>query len=490
MFLFFLFQFPFILKFKEIKQIKRRMVKLIFNPKTNGTQKTPSSLISKKIEKNLNPLKDINEFVNDLDLDLGLGLDVGLDQISLKEFNLIPKTIKDIIGLENCAYVLKEWYYKNKKPFLIIGPIGCGKTTLIELFCKEENIQLYTIKSFDKTKKELLKDISLFYEFSFFKKNENKLIFIDEYQNGQSDLLNLIDIATLYEKKYKILIISSDAKGSKLSELKKTSEVYYINEINLNIIKNWVKTFNLNLNENELNLIIQNCKSDKRLLLNNLSFYKNNKTKNTNKNNVITFYKDSDVNLFEILFQNKEFNLNDMYKIYKTDGFMLSNLVQENYLDYNNDIDKIANMAESISYGEILFSDTYESNKTFLPDAHFINSICIPSYYAKSDKSNKNVRSSCINNRYNIYLNNKKIISKINEDILFILFIKKFLNYNLIKTKVLTLSQEGYLKNIKAKLNLEKMELIYKHFSDFNDLPQNKTKNFTLKFKDKINKLN
>ena len=121
-------------------------------------------------------------------------------------------------------------------------------------------------------------------------------------------------------------------------------------------------------------------------------------------------------------------------------------------------------------------------------DAHFINSICIPSYYAKTDKSNKNVRSSCINNRYNIYLNNKKIINKINEDIIFILFIKKFLNYNLIKTKVLTPSQEDYLKNIKNTFDLEKMELIYKHFSDFNE--NNKTKNFTLKFKEKLNKLN
>ena len=191
------------------------MVKLIFNPKTNEKSSNDSyafSLVSKKVEKNLNPLKDICEFHLNDNLN---PLNVNLNH--LNEFNLNPLCLKDIIGLENCAYVLKEWYYKNKKPLLIIGPIGCGKTTLVELFCKEENIQLYTIKSFDKTKKELLKDISLFYEFSFFKKNENKLIFIDEYQNGQSDLLNLIDIAILSEKKYKILIISSDAKGSKLS---------------------------------------------------------------------------------------------------------------------------------------------------------------------------------------------------------------------------------------------------------------------------------
>ena len=456
------------------------MVKLIFNP-SKETNNTIVSLVSKKIEKiekNLNPFTFTN-----------------LDEFS-KPDNipfidpLIPKTIKDIIGLENCAYILKEWYYKNKKSLLIVGPVGCGKTTLIELFCKEENIQLYTIKSTDtiKTKKEILKDISLFYEFSFFKKKENKLIFIDEYQNGQSDLLNLTDITNLLEnnKTFKILIISSDAKGSKLSELKKTSEVYYINEINLYYIHEWIKKLNFNFSNNELLEIIKNCKSDKRLLLNTLKYCNNCKK--------CISYKDTDVNLFETLENSFHFlNVNELYKIYETDGFILSNLIHENYIDYNTDIHAIANSAEAISYGEIIFSDTYESNRTFLPDVHFINSICLPSFYSRTDKTNKNIRTSCINNRFNIYLNNKKIISKINEDVLFIFFIKKFLNYNLIKTKVLTSSQESFLKNIKIKLGLENMELIYKHFSEFKDstkdIKETKTKNFTLKFKEKISQL-
>jgi DNA polymerase III delta prime subunit len=456
------------------------MVKLIFNPKKNENENGVVSLVSKKaektekVEKDLNPFKstNLNEFVNE----------------NVKEFvnvNLIPQTTKDIIGLENCAYVLKEWYYKSKKPLLIIGPVGCGKTTLVELFCKEENIKVYTIKSSDtiKTKKELLKDISLFLEYNltFFKKKENKLIFIDEYQNGQSDLLNLTDIANLtINNSTKLLIISSDAKGSKLSELKKTSEVYYINEINLYYITEWVKKLNIGTCD-KTEIIIKNCKSDKRLLLNTLAFF--------NKTNEV-FYKDSDVNLFEILFK-IENNINELYKIYKTDGFILSNLIQENYLDYINDIHSIANAADAISYGEILFSDTYESSKSFLPDAHFINAICIPSYYAESDKSNKNIRTSCINNRYNIFLNNAKIIKTIDKDILEILFIKKFLNYNLIKTKILTISQEDFLKNLKFTFGMEKLELIYKHFSEFKEtiVKETKTKNFTLKFKEKLNKL-
>ena len=38
---------------------------------------------------------------------------------------------------------------------------------------------------------------------------------------------------------------------------------------------------------------------------------------------------------------------------------------------------------------------------------------------------------------------------------------------------------------------LEKLELIYKHFSDFKEqiIKEVKTKNFTIKFKEKLNKL-
>ena len=180
--------------------------------------------------------------------------------------------------------------------------------------------------------------------------------------------------------------------------------------------------------------------------------------------------------------------------MYDTDGYMLSNLVHENYLEYNDDIDAIAKSADAISFGETLFSDTYESMRTFVPDLHCLHSVVIPSYYSRSDRVNRNTRTSCINNRYNIYLNNVKIFNKINDkfynkiSIIDILTLKKFLNHGLIKTKVLSEHQLSFIKNILGSLggSVEKMELIYKHFSEFNDR-ESKQKVFTLKFKEKIN---
>ena len=496
------------------------MVKLVFNPSDKNTNFVESKS-SKKREVNLNPFS--SNFENEL--------------LPLKNDNICQElNLKDIVGLENCSYVLNEWYTKEKsKMLLIIGPVGCGKTSLVEIYCKENSIQLYNVRQSEtiKTKKELLRDLICFIQYSstsFFIKNSSttkKLILIDEYQNGQLDLLSISDINNLFlfkndklkeENKKElstffndinldfilppILIISADSKGSKLSELKKIHTVFYINEIPDNLMRT-LNTFDIP--ENILTEIIRKCKSDKRLFLNTLNFLK------LNKNNDFTefidsFYKDIDVNIFEfihLLFDNLEpINLDDIFKTYDTDGFLLSNLVFENYLDYNQDINSVANSAEAISIGETIFSDTFESSKSFIPDAHCINSLCIPSYYSRTDKPNKNIRSCCINNRYNIYLNNKKIISKINNgnvnyfDITDIYFIKKFLNQDLIKNKIHNFHQENYiknilgsLKNIKEDKSLEKLELIYKHFSEFNEKDL-KTKNFTLKFKEKLKKLN
>jgi len=496
------------------------MVKLVFNP-SDKNETIVESKTSKKREVNLNPFKNSES----------------IDSETVKEKSEYePCSVKDLVGLESCAYILNNWYLaslKNemKKLLLIIGPVGCGKSSLIELYCKENSIQLYTVKTTDtiKTKKDLLKDIISFTQYTnFFVKNKgNKLILIDEYQNGQSDLLTITDIINLNnlrsnetkeENKKElvsflngvcdynvsitmppILIISADSKGSKLSDIKKTNEVFYINEIPFSTIKAWIKPlFIKSFTEQILTETIKKCKSDKRLILYTLQFLKNGKNENITSF-IDSFYKDIDVNIFDftaLLFDNIEpIELSEIFKIYDTDGFLLSNLVFENYLDYNQDIHAVAKSAEAISLGETIFSDTYESTKAFIPDAHCINALCIPSYHSRDDRPNKNLRTSCLNNRFNIFLNNKKIINKINEnktvpvDIFDIYTLKNFLNQNLVKTKNLSNLQEFFLKNIMGSLTLEKMELLYKHFSDFSG-KELKSKNFTLKFKDKLKKIN
>ena len=427
-----------------------------------------------------------------------------IDEYSIKLSNPDPeihevKSTSDIIGLSDCCLALKKWFYSTDNILLLIGPTGCGKTSLVNLFCNENEILLYDTKP----KKDLLNDINSFLDINnFFSSKKDKLVLLDDYSTGQANLLSLVEINSL---SCKLLIISADSKGSKLGDFKKINEVYFIGEIDLLLIEVWIIKFidsiNLIIPRESLQKLIHKCKSDKRLLLNTILFLK--QSRNGNIDTFInTFYKNTDINVqtfIDKLFDSKKIiSLNEIYKVYETDGYLLSNIVHENYIDYSDSIDNIAKSAEYISFGETVFSDTYESTKTFVPQTHCTNSLFLPSYYSRSDKTLQ-IRSPVISNRFNIYLNNKKIIDKINHgltnilDITDILFIKKFLNQSLIKSKVLTSEQLDYLKNIMALFpdnQIDRMELIYKHFSNFKEIAkESKTKNFTIKFKEKLIRL-
>ena len=426
------------------------MVKLSFTPGKNIVK-------SKTTKINLNPFKDVENEI----------------QSTHTKCNINIK----LIGLENFEYVLKNWYKVNQdKIFLVIGPTGCGKTTMVEQFCTESDISLYSVINSTKSKKDLLRELISFMDSSFFDKltKPKKLILIDEYQNGPNDLLSINDIISIKNKSKDIfsgiydsnkleslnippiVVISADSKGSKLSDLKKVCDVYYISEIPKNILRTWIKEINPNLDNSIIEILLKKCKSDKRLLLNVLQFISSSKDTKGITLFLESFYKDEDVNLFEFtnaLFDNQEpLDVNEIYKVYETDGYIIANLVHENYLDFSDSIEDIANTADAISYGDTVYTDIYDSTKIFFPEVHCFHALCLPSYYSRSDiKNNKcQLRSSVINNRYNIYLNNKKIIDKIMDitgfiSIYDIMVFKKFINQSLVKSKQLTKNQNDYL---------------------------------------------
>ena len=56
--------------------------------------------------------------------------------------------ISSCASLATVGLLFKENNQLNKL-MCIVGPVGCGKTSLVELFCKENDIQLMNIKSND-----------------------------------------------------------------------------------------------------------------------------------------------------------------------------------------------------------------------------------------------------------------------------------------------------------------------------------------------------
>lgn len=468
------------------------MVKLTFKPDINCNLKSKSSTFS---EQDISPfrllsLEEFNETTN-----------TDVDSV------LVPTKTKDIIGLENCHYVLKNWYNNyNKKGLVIIGPTGCGKSSLVGLFCKEESIKLLSIKLNDttKSKKDILLDIRIFVEYNeiFFTNNSSKLILFDEYTNNYNDVISVIDINTIISEytHIPVMVISSDSKGSGISELKKSNEVYYISQINKNLLFTWINQIQKHeliiMSPDCIHALLKKCKSDKRLLLNCILFLKGDNNGDIERY-IESFYKDEEINIYEFvgeLFDKTD--IHEIFKIYETDGYILANMIHENYLDFSEDIESAVHASDSISLGDVVFSDMYDSNKIFSPDVHCFFSMCLPGYYSRSEKNKTGIRSSVINNRHNIYLNNQKIIHKLNKDRVSILSysdiftIKKILTPEIVKCKVLSDNKIDFLRNLIGTLDgdIDKLELIYKHFSEFNSKEQ-KTKIFTNKFKEKLQKI-
>jgi DNA polymerase III delta prime subunit len=469
------------------------MVKLTLNKQDINVIRCTEALSSKTSKKSKIPPTSLNPFVNDHYCD---SLIIP-SQISLFVDKYRPTNPKDLIGLDHSYYFLKKWYFQENNNFLlIIGPIGCGKTSLVHVFSKEYDINVFDIKNSDliETKQDAMNEIMKFsnYSFSFGKKPNNKIILIDEYQNSQNDLLTITDIQNLYllkDRIPKVIIISADAKGSKLSDLKKVYDVHYINEINKDVLKEWVnKIITLEqLNKSFIDNIEIN--SDKRLLLNNLQYLAKGKHINTNK-----LYKDQELDVFHFvnkLFDTSPMNINEMYNAYDTDGYMIANLVHENYTDYSTDIFKIADAAEHISNGDCLLSKLY-STQYFSPEFHCLESMIYPSYFARADvkQIKEPLRNSIVNNRLNILLNNRKIVDKINLatkvklSIDEILYFKSCLKRFIVKNKKMTINQQKFIYNLMELFKsskIETLELFYKHFGDFT-LNKN-SKSFTTKFK-------
>ena len=180
------------------------------------------------------------------------------------------------------------------------------------------------------------------------------------------------------------------------------------------------------VNNQIVDTIINKCNSDIRLILNTMDFINIPGTIPSNIPSNIpstinqfmdSFYKDEDTNLFDFvsrIFDNVDIlDIHEIYKTYETDGYILSNLIHENYLDYSDNMESIAKTADSLSFGETVFSDIYDSTREFNPNIHCTHALYLPSCYSRSDtKKNKvPIRTSVINNRFNIFLN---ILAKFN----------------------------------------------------------------------------
>ncbi len=134
-----------------------------------------------------------------------------------------PKTTTGIIGNNEQVNSLKK-FILEKKPTLIHGPAGTGKTSSVYALANELNYEILEINASDQRNKDKVVEIigSSSKQMSLF--NKGKIILIDEVdgmagnedRGGVSALISLLG-----EAKHSIVMTANDPYSQKLNELRK-----------------------------------------------------------------------------------------------------------------------------------------------------------------------------------------------------------------------------------------------------------------------------
>jgi replication factor C large subunit len=192
-----------------------------------------------------------------------------------------PQKISEMIGqeeaIEEIQAYLEAFPKVKRKALLLNGPPGIGKTTLVHVFAKENQYEIFELNASDLRNKSSMdtKLKPVLQQSSLFKKN--KLILVDEVdglsgmqdRGGVSELVSLIDIT-----KFPIICAANDSWTQKLSPLRKKVNIIELKEISPAEIKNLLKSIlnkeNKQIHDKVLNQIAIKARGDLRSAINDL----------------------------------------------------------------------------------------------------------------------------------------------------------------------------------------------------------------------------
>ncbi|MSR86428.1 replication factor C large subunit [Candidatus Woesearchaeota archaeon] len=195
-----------------------------------------------------------------------------------------PKKVSEILGQEEALFKLREGI-KLKRPVLVYGPTGVGKTTSVHIIGKELGLEVFEVNASDARNKENieLKLGAALEQQSLFAKG--KLILIDDIDalSGTKDRGGLPTIISLLEiKKHAVAITCMNPWEDKYSKLRKQCLLVPFQALKREILLKFLKDISdaegISCEEKDLGEIIKISRGDLRAALTDLQTYSITKT--------------------------------------------------------------------------------------------------------------------------------------------------------------------------------------------------------------------